>query len=140
MLEQRYKELVANIDGIVWEADARTFRYTFVSEQAVRMLGYPREEWLELGFWESHVHPDDRDAALAYCAECTAKLANHDLEYRMVAADGRTVWLHDVISVLSEQGQATQLRGVMVDITARKLAERERSARFRLLERMDRIN
>ncbi len=140
MLEQRYKELVANIDGIVWEADARTFCFTFVSEQAVRVLGYPVKEWFEPGFWESHIHPDDRDAALAYCIDCTAKLQRHNLEYRMVAADGRTVWLHDVISVLAPQGQATKLHGVMVDITARKLAEQARQAHLWFLESMDKVN
>jgi PAS domain S-box-containing protein len=140
MLQQRYKELVANIDGIVWEADARTFCFTFVSDQAERLLGYPVREWFEPGFWESHIHPDDRDAALAYCVECTAKGCKHDLEYRMLAADGRTVWLHDIISVLVEQGQATKLHGVMVDITSRKIAERERQAHLWFLESMDKVN
>jgi PAS domain S-box-containing protein len=140
MLEQRYKELVANIDGIVWEADARTFCFTFVSEQAVRLLGYPVKAWFEPGFWESHIHPDDRDAALAYCIDCTAKLRKHDLEYRMVAADGRTVWLHDVISVFAPQGQPMKLHGVMVDVTSRKLAEQERQAHLRFLESMDKVN
>ena len=41
----------------------------------------------------------------------------------MIAADGRVVWLRDLVTVVVEGGRATQLRGVMVDITDRKHAE-----------------
>ena len=39
---QIYPRLVNSLDCIVWEADARTFQFTFVSPQVKRMLGYPR--------------------------------------------------------------------------------------------------
>lgn len=59
--ERRYAELIDSLDSIVWEADARTFRFTFVSRQAERLLGYPVERWLtEPEFWITHLHPDDR--------------------------------------------------------------------------------
>lgn len=40
---QKYEELVNSIDGIVWEANARTFQFSFVSKQAEWLLGYPTE-------------------------------------------------------------------------------------------------
>ena len=43
MLELRYEELVADIDGIVWEAEAETLQFTFVSPRGERWLGYPLE-------------------------------------------------------------------------------------------------
>ena len=43
-----------------WEADARTFQFTYVSEQAERLLGYPLAQWFTLDFWVNHLHPDDR--------------------------------------------------------------------------------
>jgi PAS domain-containing protein len=58
------------------------------------------------------------------------------LEYRIMAADGRTVWLRDMVTVVVEHKQAVTLRGVMVDITQRKRAEetlRESEERFRQL-------
>ena len=33
----RYEALVHSIDGIVWEADPRAFRFGFVSKQATRI-------------------------------------------------------------------------------------------------------
>jgi PAS domain S-box-containing protein len=124
---------VAGIDGVVWEADARTFQFTFVSPQAERLFGYRCEEWLEPDFWAAHLHPDDRAAAVELCIEATRAKRNHTFEYRMVTADGRTVWVRDVVTVLVEDGEPTTLRGVMVDVTERRQAE------ITLRETLDRL-
>jgi two-component system cell cycle sensor histidine kinase/response regulator CckA len=119
------EDLIASIDGIVWEADVRTFSFTFVSAQAERILGYPIERWLgDPDFWRDHIHPDDRDQAVSYCLASTRERRDHRFEYRMLAADGRIVWLHDAVTVISEGNEPVTLRGVMVDITERKEAER----------------
>jgi PAS domain S-box-containing protein len=118
------RDLVNSIEGIVWEADARTFQFLFVSQQAQRVLGYPVERWLsEPTFWKDHIHPDDREWAAAFCVAATADKRDHEFEYRMIAADGRTVWLRDLVTVVVEGDRATKLRGVMVDVTERKRAE-----------------
>jgi PAS domain S-box-containing protein len=132
---RRYEDLVASLDGIVWEADARTFRFTFVSPQAERLLGYPLERWLEPGFWIEHVHPDERDWVNRFCLDATRGHRNHSFEYRMIAASGRPIWLRDHVTVIVEDGEATTLRGVMVDITDAKdadIALRETVERLRL--------
>jgi len=122
--QRTYAALVNSIDGIVWEADAQTFRFSFVSPQAERMLGYPVERWLsEPDFWRDHLHPDDREAAVDFCLTATREKRAHDFEYRMLAADGRTVWLRDLVTVVVENDRAVRLRGIMVDITERKRAE-----------------
>src|SRR5215203_2163092 len=67
-VEQSRTELVNNVDGIVWEADAQTFQFKFVSHQAERLLGYPVQQWLtEPDFWASHIHPEDRDWVVNLC-------------------------------------------------------------------------
>jgi two-component system, LuxR family, sensor kinase FixL len=122
--QHRFRDLVNSIDGIVWEADAVTFKFLFVSKQAERILGYPIERWLsEATFWKDHIDPDDREWAVNSCATATAEKRDHDFEYRMNAADGQIVWLRDLVTVVVEGDQATRLRGVMVDITKRKRAE-----------------
>jgi PAS domain S-box-containing protein len=131
----RFRDLVNSVEGIVWEADATTFQFSFVSDQAERILGYPVERWLsEPTFWKDHLHPDDRDWAVRFCAQATAENRGHDFEYRMIAADGRVVWLRDLVTVVVEGGRATQLRGVMVDITDRKHAEAALLERAGLLD------
>jgi PAS domain S-box-containing protein len=126
--EHRFRDLVNSIDGIVWEVDAQTFQFHFVSERAERLLGYPVSRWLnERDFWKNQIHPEDRDWAIGYCIASTAEMRDHEFEYRMLAADGRVVWLKDIVSVVVENGQAGRLRGVMFDITAAKNAEQERN-------------
>ena len=110
--------LVHSVDGIVWESDAETFQFTFVSQRAERLLGYPVERWLsEPTFWRDHLHPDDRDRAVALCTEAAADARDHELEYRMIAADGGVFWLRDIVTVVVEDGRPAKLRGLMVDIT-----------------------
>lgn len=119
--QQNYRALVNSVDGIVWELDVATFRFLFVSQQAERLLGYPVERWLtEPTFWQDHLHPEDREWAPAFCARATAEKRDHEFEYRMLAADGRTVWLRDIVTVVLENDQPVRLRGIMVDITTQK--------------------
>lgn len=135
-----YQALMASIDGIFWEADAQTLQFTFVSQQAEQVLGYPLDQWFTPNFWLEHMHPEDREWAAAFCAQATQENRNHHFEYRMLTADGRTVWLRDIVSVLQEGGQVVKLCGVMVDITERKQAEEERKANLWFLESLDKVN
>src|SRR5215469_8382791 len=93
----QFRSLVNTVGGIVWEADAKTFEFSFVSDQAERILGYSIADWLDKPtFWRDHLHPDDRDWATKFCSNATAQKEDHDFEYRMIASDGRTVWLRDL--------------------------------------------
>jgi PAS domain S-box-containing protein len=124
--QEKFNSLVNTIDGIVWEADAVTFHFTYVSEHAEKLLGYPKTEWTnDPHFWSNHIHPDDRGWVVSFCENYTRMKQEHQFEYRMIAKDGRIVWLADFVTVVIEENEPAQLRGVMVDITARKNAETE---------------
>ncbi|HEY5763054.1 MAG TPA: EAL domain-containing protein [Rhodocyclaceae bacterium] len=129
----RLEALVEAIDGIVWEADPATFRFTFVSGHAERLLGYPASDWLSLGFWADHIHPDDRDTAVEFCTEKSRGGVDHVFEYRMLAADGQTVWLRHSVSVEVRNGIPSALRGIMVDITAQKQAQQAIAEQFHFI-------
>jgi len=121
---KRYEALVHSIDGIVWEADPRAFRFSFVSKQAQRILGYPIERWLSTPrFWRNHIHPEDLDRVVEALATAGEEKRGHETEYRMIAAEGRHVWLRDTVSPVLENGRVTKLRGLMVDVTERRAAE-----------------
>jgi PAS domain S-box-containing protein len=126
---RRFLDLVQGLDAIVWEADAATFQFTFISRRAEDLLGYPVERWLsEPHFWADHILAEDRAWAVDYCLECTRALEDHQFEYRIQAADGRMVWLRDIVHVVADaQGRPALLRGIMVDLTERKRAEEERT-------------
>ncbi len=122
---ENYSGLVNTIEGIVWEADAKSTQFSFVSRQAEQILGYPAEQWVtEKDFWPNHVHEADREWAVSYCAKYTKEKKSHDFEYRMIAADGRIVWLRDIVTVIVENDEPVKLRGIMIDITERKIIEK----------------
>ncbi len=125
---QRFDHLVNSINGIVWEADAVPFAFTTVSRSAERLLGYAVPEWMRPGFWERHTHPADRADAEQSRADAIARGEDYDRAYRFVAADGRIVWLRDIVRIVSDVGQPRRLRGLTVEITEQKRAELERES------------
>ena len=118
--------------AIIWEADATTEQFTFVSQSAERLLGYPLERWLmEPNFWVNLIHPDDRQWTVALCRKQISQCRDYELEYRCLTADKRVVWLRDRAYIIrDEQGRVRKRRGLMVDITLTKLAEAELQVRL----------
>ena len=132
--QREHETLIDSVDGIVWEADA-SFRFTCVSRQAERLLGYPLRRWYqEPDFWVTHLHPDDRERAASHCREAAERCLPHEFEYRMLAADGRVVWLRDIVTVLAESGRPYRLRGIMVDITEQRRTREHLERTVSLLE------
>lgn len=136
---EKYRNLVNGLDAIVWEADANTWEFNFVSKRAEEILGYPIEEWLgNPDFWPGIIHPEDREASVTYCKTACEECRDHDFEYRARTRDGGTVWLRDIVYVVpDEEGRPHHLRGVMVDVTAKKNLERELRAQAQELKEMD---
>lgn len=121
--DERRSRLLDAMPAIAWSASAQTFRFTYINPAAETLLGYPAERWLdEPHFWTEHLHPEDRYVAMI-CHNETVACRDHELVYRMIAADGRVVWLRDYVNVHMVDGQAVELFGVMVDITREREAE-----------------
>lgn len=126
--KQRFETLVNSIEGIVWEADARTLCFRFVSRQSERLLGYPPAQWLTgESFWREKLHSDDAWAAEERVRRI-AKKVPYTLEYRMVAADGRAVWMRESAVVAPAGGGEPLVQGVFYEITAEKRAAEELEA------------
>jgi signal transduction histidine kinase/CheY-like chemotaxis protein len=122
---ERFRNVVQNLDAVVWEADPAMTRFTFVSEQAERVFSIPAGRLeAERGLWERMIHPEDRQAALGGYAACVQGTGENQVAYRIVADGGRIVHLSDVVHVeRDEQGAARRLLGVTVDTTSRRSLE-----------------
>jgi PAS domain S-box-containing protein len=122
--EQRYRELVDSAKVILWRGALDGARFSYVNQEAEDLLGYPMQEWTRTsGFWIDHFHHEDRELAESCCRAVAENRGPERFEHRMIAADGRVVWLRTSVRLVSGDGQVEELAGVMTDITDRKLAE-----------------
>jgi len=108
---------------LVWTADAGSSRFTYVSTQAKKMLGYPIKQWYEASFLAAHVHPDDQRKVLTFFGDYSHLDRHRELTFRVFAKNGRVVWLRNLTNVEFEDGKPEQVYGFMVDISDRKLAD-----------------
>ncbi|MCW2118889.1 PAS domain S-box protein [Flavobacterium sp. 7A] len=132
--QKKIESLINTIDGIVWECDAKTFVFSFISKKVEAILGYTSREWLSTpNFWQDHIHPDDLSRTINYCNEKIKKYEDHDFEYRMIAKDGSIVWLRDIINIIRKNDEAISLRGIMINITKTKEIQTELNNSFELV-------
>jgi PAS domain S-box-containing protein len=125
--ERRFRDLVHEVDGIVWELEPATQRFTFVNRRAEELLGYPVEQWLAAqDFRATLIDTRDRERAQAAYDEATRGHRVIDHEFRATAADGTVVWLRDRV----HRTESGRLRGLMVDVTEQKRLEEERDQRL----------
>ena len=77
---------------------------------------------------------------MALCKKATADGRDHVMQYRMLTADGRVLWVHDMVQVLAGGVDGRRrLRSVIVDITERKQAELEIQQQRQLLTHVTRV-
>ena len=121
--QQRFLDLVNSVEGIFWEADPHTGRLTYVSDRAEAITGYPEHVWLAERFWSTHLHPDDRDRALAEVRAAYSARASRPIEYRFIASDGRVLHMSSLVAVVRAEDGRSLLRGLIIDTSARKRVE-----------------
>ncbi|MGV3704656.1 MAG: PAS domain S-box protein [Arcticibacter sp.] len=125
-LQLRYSQdqietLIQTVDGIVFESDAQTLEFLFVSEQIEDLLGYSPEECVhQPGFIDRLLFPDDREEILKMSFQRIQTQTNYTGDYRVLRKDGSVVWMNVSISVIRENDTPRWLRGLMIDITAAK--------------------
>ncbi|HEX2045492.1 MAG TPA: PAS domain S-box protein [Gaiellaceae bacterium] len=124
--ERRYRTLVEQLPLVTYmDALDGPGSNVYTSPQIEPLLGYAAEEWANnLELFAARLHPEDRERVLAEHARTHATGEPLRTEYRLLARDGRTVWLQDEAVVVKDAlGRPLFLQGYLLDITERKRAE-----------------
>jgi PAS domain S-box-containing protein len=133
-----FRSLVERVPAIVYvdPAGPEPTSPTYVSPFIEELLGYtPDVATGDPAWWAQALHPDDRDRVLAEWTRSDQTGEPYTGEYRLIAADGRTVWIRDEAVLLrDDRGTPIHWQGVMLDITDAKQAN-EDLARALELER-----
>jgi PAS domain S-box-containing protein len=125
--EARFRRLVEQVPAVIYidsTDEAASSRY--VSPRYEELTGHSPEEavthpWL----WANHIHPDDREWVMAASSHADERDEPRALEYRIIAGDGRELWVRDEAAVTGRDadGRACTWQGTLVDVTEDHRAE-----------------
>lgn len=145
---QRLNNIVDTLPGVVWEfwgkPDIATNQFNFVSDYVEKMLGYTVEEFFSTpNFRFQIIHPDDLERIVQETTALYEKAESGTQEFRIIAKDGRTVWVEmNFIVITDENGNPVGMRGFTTDITERKYTEealRKSEVQFRQAQKMEAV-
>jgi two-component system, cell cycle sensor histidine kinase and response regulator CckA len=125
--EARFRELVESLPLVTYvkvPVASGALATVFMSPQIEELLGFGPEDWRGDGWWAARIHDEDRARVMEHSDAAASRGERFEAEYRMVAADGRVVWVHDVqVPRLDRAGRLVETQGFLLDVSARREAE-----------------
>lgn len=119
-----YRTLLESTKAIPWRIDWATMTFSYIGPQIEELLGWKQDSWAGVQDWAERMHADERDGAVTYCVAQSKAGIDHEIDYRALTADGRYVWIRDVVHVVrNADGEVEALVGFMFDISERKRGE-----------------
>jgi PAS domain S-box-containing protein len=135
MAEERYRTLVEEGPVMAYDlvlhhpdSEAPQLDVQYVSPRLQRVLGIDLEKLHgNPAVWTESVHPDDLERVRESFRSSWGGDAPWRDDYRMIAADGRVVWLHTEGRAVEHDdlGRPTRFQGILLDTTERNESEHE---------------
>jgi PAS domain S-box-containing protein len=132
--EERFRKLAEESPIVTYafsvdRVDPPTVTVEYVSPQIAELIGFSVSSWIDDPMhWFDLMHPDDRERARTQARTSWISGYPWSTEYRMIAADGRVVWLRDQGRCVERDhlGRPRRFLGTIVDVTV-EAEQRERS-------------
>ncbi len=121
--EAKYRSLMELVPSAITYTEDLDSGWVFaVSPQVETILGYTPEEWMgDATLCYDRIHPEDRDRVVTACELANLTMESYSAEHRMIARDGRIVWIRDEAELVrGSRGQPLCWQGVMLDISPYK--------------------
>ena len=113
----------ANLGMWTWDIIDDTI---WATSRARAMFGFAESERINRARFQSVLHPEDRDAVDQAIDSALATDHGYEVEYRVLLPEGQMRWIAARGQVDRDaRGKPTRLRGVVLDISARRGAELE---------------
>ncbi len=139
------RTLIENVPGAVFRCEfSPPWRVSFLSAGAASVTGYEPEDFTSgQRKWADLMTPDEVDRVNRVIEQAAAERKPYEVEYRIRHAGGSERWVQERgQATFSSAGEPLWLDGVVIDITARKLADQalhESEAWLRESQRASRI-
>lgn len=135
--ETRYRVLVEQSPAATYiDAIDNSSSTIFMGNRIEEICGYPVSDWINnKELWLSIIFPDDLETVIAEHIRTNQTLEPFRMEYRIVAQDGRIIWVRDeAIIVLDDEGKPHHWQGLLINITEQKQAEEALRRRDAIME------
>lgn len=133
--ESQLQSVIQNIPGIVFRCKPDdTWTMEFINDQVEKITGYTSAELCQdhSRSFQSLIHPEDREKVSLTIQKAIPTLESYEVEYRITRKEGSSCWVHENGQpVFDEKEHQLWLDGVIVDISARKLAEEALEYQFK---------
>jgi len=123
----------------IWECHIPTERVVW-NDELDDIFGWPARSELTLARVIAAIHPDDRERFERAYEALLAGESDLEVEFRIVRPDGSLRWLEAKAVLESDEARSPlRVRGVALDVTARRAVEGEMRRRDALLAEAQRI-
>jgi PAS domain S-box-containing protein len=113
------------VTTFVWDVNKGTSQR---STNAAQTLGFDRRQDFTAGHFLSRVHPDDRERFKTLVRGVKPERPAYRFTFRFEHSDGREVWLEETAKAeFDSVGSLVLLKGLTLDVTARKRSEDQQS-------------
>lgn len=128
--QEQYKNLVSTIPGVVYHRElADEFNTVFISEPIKNISGYHSSDFEnnKIRTFESIMHPEDQEIIKRAKEKYLKGGTSYLLEYRIIDSNNQVKWINDQGSITKDENDTYLFTGVLLDITDRKIAEKNLS-------------
>ncbi|HSH93374.1 MAG TPA: PAS domain-containing sensor histidine kinase, partial [Roseimicrobium sp.] len=124
--ERVFRRLVETTGAVPFDFDVAAQRFTYVGPQAERIFGHPMRRWYSSDFWETFVVSQDLQTGMRFALDAFTSSRDHQTEFRVRAADGRVMWVRQIVHFAEDEDDRKRVRGYLFDATEARQAEEER--------------
>ena len=134
----KFQNVISGLNLATWEWNMQTNEAEY-NERFAQTVGYTLQELepLSIKTWEKLAHPDDYEALRRRLdAYFEGKTEHFEIETRLKHKDGHWIWVFSMGKVFNwtSDGKPIMMYGAHMDITKRKLEEREKEYNSALLK------
>lgn len=116
---RRLNTMLKDIHAVAWEVSPEQGHFSYVSEEAERLLGHSPELWYSDDFIDKYVHPSDQNWLYEYFADPGTDTESFSMDFRVLNNEHEWRWLRMISSVeIREEGPVPV--GLLLDSTAEK--------------------
>jgi PAS domain S-box-containing protein len=127
--EEFYQSVLSNMSGIVYNcANDENYSMSYISDGIKTITGYPAEDFINnnVRSYADIIHPEDKYYIVKTVHDSLNNQKTYTMEYRLFHRDGSIVWVFEEGRAIYDlKGDFLHLNGTIINITARKIAEKE---------------